>query len=71
MPGRKSFTGGFMGGVIKQISVPLALMAINHRASRSRKHRTKHRTKHRSKHHAKHNTKRRRVKKGKFTKKRR
>jgi len=65
MPSRKSFTGGFMGGVIKQLSVPLALMAINHRASR------KHRTKHRSKHHAKHSTKRRRAKKGKFTKKRR
>jgi hypothetical protein len=50
-----------MGSVIKQLSVPLALMAMNHRAGK--KHHTKHHTKHHSKHHS--------SKKGKFSRKRR
>ena len=58
---RKTFKGGFMGSVIKQLSVPLTLMAINHRAGK--KHRTKRHTKHHKKHHH--------SKKGKFSKKRR
>jgi len=60
---RKNLKGGFMG-VINQLSVPLALMTINHRLG---KRRTKRDTKRRNKRHTKHN----RSKKGKFTKKRR
>jgi len=60
---RKNLKGGFMG-VINQLSVPLALMTINHRAG---KRHTKRHTKRHAKRHSKHT----RSKKGKFTKKRR
>jgi len=60
---RKNLKGGFMG-VINQLSVPLALMTINHRAG---KRHTKRHTKRHSKRHSKYT----RSKKGKFTKKRR
>jgi hypothetical protein len=54
-----------MGSVIKQLSVPLALMAMNHRAGK--KHHTNRHTKRHTKHHSKHHS----SKKGKFSKKRR
>lgn len=64
---RKNLKGGFMG-VINQLSVPLALMTINHRAG---KRHTKRHTKRHAKRHAKRHSKHTRSKKGKFTKKRR
>ena len=60
---RKNLKGGFMG-VINQLSVPLALMTMNHRVG-------KRLTKRHNKRHNKRHTKHTRSKKGKFTKKRR
>lgn len=60
---RKNLKGGFMG-VINQLSLPLALMTINHRLG-------KRKTTRKTKRHTKRHTKQTRSKKNKFNKKRR
>lgn len=60
---RKNLKGGFMG-VINQLSLPLALMTINHRLG-------KRKTTRKTKRNAKRHTKQTRSKKNKFNKKRR
>ena len=64
---RKNLKGGFMG-VINQLSLPLALMTINHRLG---KRKTTRKTKRHTKRNAKRHTKQTRSKKNKFNKKRR
>ena len=65
---RLNLKGGFMG-VINQLSVPLTLMAINHRVDKKRH--TKRHTKRHAKRHTKHHAKRTRSNKSKLNKKRR